>query len=155
MRYFSRLLLVVFLSALPVPLTAAPDLSGRWKLNPAESDFGPTPAPNAASYVISQDGSSLVIDWSWSGPSGDMTGRATYTTNGEETTNTFGDLELTSVAHWEGEILHINSKGSLMGTDMEFVDTWTLETPNQLTVRRHMNSSMGEMEQVLVFERVE
>ena len=131
-----------------------PDLSGKWSLNLDASDFGPAPRPDHLDYTIEQQAAALRIDWEWASSQGDMSGTATYETDGAENHNRFGELELASTACWEGETLKIRSWGELFGSAAEFQDSWTVESSSRLRVTRIMTSSMGELKQVLVFDKV-
>jgi hypothetical protein len=54
-------LLVVAL-ALSVPVTAADQHSGTWKMNPAKSKYSPGPAPKSVTLTVDSDENGIKID---------------------------------------------------------------------------------------------
>ena len=150
----SCLCLVVLVMAAAVSALGAPNLSGGWKANIEKSDFGPFPPPYELTEQIEHKDPSLKITWHLDGEQGEDGGVATFMTDGTETVNLFGDLELTSVVIWEGDLLKFKSRGLLQGSEAEFEESWTVsEDGKTITVNRRMSSVMGEAKQKLVLER--
>ncbi len=147
------LVLIVALT-FPALLFAGADLSGTWRLNAEDSDFGMFPAPDKMTYHIAHRDSKLIIDWDFSGSQRQMNGTATYATDGREVTNTFGKLDLTSKARWDGDVLKVKSWGKMGGNRLEFKDAFILESPTRLRVERIVDGPGGTMNQLMVFDRV-
>lgn len=142
-------LIVLFMSSL---LVAGTDFSGNWTLDTSKSDFGSMPGPNKMTWKATHSDPNLSIAWMLDGSWGLMEGESKYLTNGEPTTNSFGEMTITAKAKWEGSTLRMNSQGELQGSEFSFDDKWELsEDGETLTVTRAMSSSMGDITQILVF----
>lgn len=147
--------ILILVAALVCPaLLAGTDFSGTWRLNAEDSDFGMFPAPEKMTYHISHETSKLIVAWDFTGSRGEMNGKATYCTDGTEVTNTFGKLALTSRAHWDGDVLKVKMWGNSGGESFVFKDTFTLETPSRLRVKRFVDGPGGTVKQIMVFDRI-
>jgi hypothetical protein len=139
---------------LTLPLLAAPNLSGDWKMNASKSDFGPMPAPTSMSMKVTHEDPKLKVESKQSGDQGDFELTANYTTDGKECENKFMDSPMKSVVKWEGETLVISTKGSFGGNEVSIVDKWQMSADGKvLTRNQHFASSMGELDMKVVMEK--
>jgi len=131
-----------------------PNFSGPWKVNNSKSDFGPMPAPQSSTSKIDHKEPNLKIATTWVGDQGERTFEFSYTTDGKENTNSFGNVEFKSKATWEGSTLLIASKGGTDSGEFTMKDKWSLsEDGKTLTVVRAFSGPMGEATQTLVHEK--
>ena len=131
-----------------------PNFSGNWKLNNSKSDFGPMPAPQSITSRIDHKEPNLKIATTWVGDQGERTFEFGYTTDGKETTNSFGNAEIKSKATWEGSTLLIASKGSTDSGEFTIKDKMSLsEDGKTFTLVRAFAGPMGEATQTLVHEK--
>jgi hypothetical protein len=131
-----------------------PNFTGDWKLNTAKSDFGQFPAPSSMTQKVTHDDPSLKAAVKMATDNGDFEFESTYSTDGKETTNTFGPNEMKSVAKWEGDTLTIQTKGQFGDSEVTIQDKWALsEDGKTITIQRHFASSQGEMDQKIVLEK--
>jgi hypothetical protein len=151
----TRLFPFMFLSLVlgMVQAQTRPNLSGTWKVNMSKSDFGRGPAPDARTDRIAHQDPNLKDTITQSNQQGEITYDMNYFTDGRETTNTIRKNEFKSVAHWEGDQLAIESKGSLGGA-VTLKDHWSLsEDGKTLTLQRHAARVIGSTDQKIVFEK--
>lgn len=133
---------------------AKPNFSGTWKLNPAKSDFGAMPAPESRTDKITHEDPALTDSFTQSGQMGKVTAEFKYSTDGKETHNTVRGNEIQNTAKWEGDELVISGKTVLNGADVTMHDRWSLSADGKaLTIRRHVNSPLGETDQKIVLEK--
>lgn len=133
---------------------AKPNFSGDWKLNVDKSDFGPMPPPTSMTMKIDHADPDLKVNTAMSGAQGDMTVDAKYNTEGKETTNQFGPMEVKSTANWEGDELVMNMKFDANGTEITIKGKWSLSADGKtLTQASHFNSPQGEMDVKYVLEK--
>jgi hypothetical protein len=133
---------------------AQPNLSGTWKLDPAQSKFGQMPAPASQVNTITQDGSSIKIAIDQKGSMmGDMAYTESLTTDGQSATWAgMGGSQVTGTAQWQGNALVVDSKTSFQGSDVKIKDTFTLSADgNTLTEVTHAESGMGNFDSTSVF----
>lgn len=131
-----------------------PSFTGDWKLNSAKSEFGQFPAPSSMSQKVTHDDPALKVATKMATDNGDFDFESTYSTDGKETSNSFGPNPMKSVAQWEGEVLTIQTKGQFGDNEVTIKDKWTLsEDGKTITIQRHFASAMGEMDQKLTLEK--
>jgi hypothetical protein len=131
-----------------------PNYSGTWKMNIAKCDFGPLPAPDSRTDVITHNDPALKIDVDSKGGQGDFAGTLSYTTDGKEATNKMGPREVKSTLGWEGNHLVVNSKLMLNDAEITIKSVWTLSDDGKtLTQDAHINSPMGELDTKGVFDK--
>lgn len=136
------------------PAQTRPNLSGTWKVNISKSDFGHGPAPDARTDKIVHEDPNLKDTITQSNQQGEITYDMNYFTDGKETTNTIRKNEFKSVAHWEGDQLSIESKGSFGGVATTLKDHWSLSQDGKtLTLQRHAARVIGSTDQKIVFEK--
>lgn len=145
---------VTLLAACGLLQAAKPDFSGTWKLNASRSDFGAMPAPDSRTDRITHHDPDLTDSFTQSSQMGEVTAEMKYATDGKETINSVRGSEIKTTAKWEGDDLTVNGKGSLQGADFTFADRWSLAADGKtLTIKRHVNSPMGETDQKIVLEK--
>jgi len=95
-----------------------PDFSGTWKMDPAQSDFGGGPAPEAFSRKIQQADPSLILTDEQTSQLGHEKTVRKYTTDAKETTYQWMGSEVKSAAHWEGNTIVIVGKVDAGGAEI-------------------------------------
>ena len=149
---FSSLLLACAFAALPA--IAKPNFTGDWKVNLSKSTFGQMPAPNSMTSKIAHDEPKLKVSNKQSSDRGDFAADFDYTTDGKECTNQIMGNPMKSTLKWDGDTLLIDSEAKFGDNDVDMQDKMTLsEDGKTLTIIRLFKSSMGEMEQKVVFEK--
>ena len=133
-----------------------PNFSGIWKLDPAQSDFGPQTPPNDAQYVIRHIGSKLSFNYTQDG----NTSRVDITPDNEEriTTRT-SEVNTWTRAYWSGETLVLESRerrkfGTQQATGGGWTSRWSLSADgNQLVIERTLKNGEHEAKQKLIYLR--
>ena len=135
---------------------AKPDFSGNWKLNVDKSEFGPIPPPSTMTMKIDHADPDLKVATSQSGPQGDMSYEAKYTTDGKECTNTIGPMEAKSTLKWEGDDLLVDTNLDAGGMQIAIKGKWTLSADGKtLTQAAHINSPQGDIDVKYILEKQE
>src|SRR4051812_48416750 len=133
---------------------AKPNFTGDWTLNATKSDFGPMPAPDKMTMKVDHKDPAMNVSQTQSGPQGEMSYDSKYSTDGTETTNTFGPMEAKSTAKWEGDVLVVNTKLNAQGTEISIVSRWALsEDGKTITQSAHLNSPQGEIDLKYVLDK--
>ena len=133
---------------------AKPNFSGDWKLNVDKSEFGPMPPPTSMTMKIDHDDPNMKVATAVSGPQGDMSVDAKYTTDGKESINSMGPMEAKSTMNWDGDDLAVTTKLDAGGTEIAIKGKWTLSTDGKtLTQATHLTSPQGEVDLKYVFEK--
>ncbi len=133
-----------------------PNFTGVWKLNISKSSFGQIPPPGSQTDTIDDSEPSVKIaEDQKGGMMGDMNLTTTVSTDGKETTSTgMGGTPVTSIAHWDGIALVIDSKTSFQGSDVKIKDTYTLSSDGKtLTEVTHIESGMGNFDTTSVYDK--
>ncbi len=144
----------VLLGVAALTASAKPNFTGNWKLNAAKSDFGAFPAPSSMTQTTTHEDPSLKVSIKMATGNGDFDMESTYSTDGKETTNSFGPNSMKSVAKWDGDILSVQTKGQFGDSEVTIQDKWQLsEDGKTLTMRRHFASSQGELDQTVVLDK--
>ncbi|MGH9664651.1 MAG: hypothetical protein ACRD9L_09535 [Bryobacteraceae bacterium] len=143
-----------FLTVLPVSALAAPNFSGEWKMNAAKSDYGRMPAPNTFERKVTHRDPLLKIVSTQSGARGTSTAELNLTTDGQNCVNKVHDIEVTSVAHWEGDNLLISSTENFHGADIHQIEKWTLSQDGKtLTIGTRVSAPQGQYNILAVFDK--
>jgi hypothetical protein len=133
-----------------------PNFSGTWKLILAKSDFGQIPAPASQVDTIEHNEPSVKISVDQKGGMmGDTSYSTAVTTDGKESKGSgmTGD-PVTSVAHWDGSALIVDSKTSFQGQEIKIKDTFTLSADGKsLTDVTHIESGMGNFDTTSVYDK--
>jgi hypothetical protein len=139
------------------PDEKTPDLSGTWKLDLAKSDFGPIPPPDSQTNVIDHKEPKLKIkSTTKGGMQGDSEAEANYTTDGAESTNKMGPMEVKSTAKWDGKKLVMTSKLDMQGSPLTIKATYELsEDAKVMTITSDIDSAMGQFTLKSVFNKSE
>jgi hypothetical protein len=155
MNRASRLAILVFCAAVvALPLLAAPNFAGDWKLNLSKSDFGEMPPPTSRVDKITHEGVNLAVVTKQSREQGDFNSESKYTTDGKECTNQMFGNPVKSTVKLDGDTLVMNSKGAFQDNEFTVVSKWTLSADGKaLTIDQHFSSSMGEGDSKLVFDK--
>src|SRR6478752_3416471 len=96
---------LVLTGLLALPLAAAPNLSGNWRLNLAKSQYGQFPAPEVMLRTIQHKDPALSMSTYQKGAQGEVTTELKYSTDGKPVVNG----ENKGSAHWEGDKLVIET----------------------------------------------
>src|SRR5579863_187342 len=110
---FTSALRFAFLVAATANLTFAadkPDLSGNWKLDLNNSDFGGAPPPDSFTRRIEHAEPSVILTDEQVSALGPDKAVRKYTTDSKETTYQWMGNEVKSAAHWDGSTLVIVGK---------------------------------------------
>ncbi len=133
---------------------AKPDFTGTWKTNIAKSDFGAMPAPESVTTKIQHKDPKLGVESTSVGDQGEHTITFNLMTDGTETTNQFGPVEIKSKAHWEDKALLIESKAATDNGEITVKEKWTLSDDGKiLTLARNFSGPQGDMTQTVVQEK--
>lgn len=135
-------------------LSAKPNFSGEWSMNPTKSDFGPVPAPTKMVRSIKHDEPNLQIRNQQSGAQGEITSELKYTTDGKESTNTIRGNEVKGTCKWDGDVLVIESKRSIQNIEITQVDRWTLADGGKaMTVESSLKTPQGDFNLKISFDK--
>ena len=147
-------LAAAFAVAIAAPAAAAPNFSGSWKMNASKSDYGPIPAPDKLERKITHEDPSLKMTTVQSGQQGEITSNIAYKTDGSESINKIRDMEIKSVAKWDGDALTVASKRDFQGTEITINERWTLSADGKvLTIVNKINTPQGEFETKVVLDK--
>jgi len=112
-----------------------PNLSGNWKIDLTNSDFG-GPGPDSFTRKIEQNGPSLIMADEQTSAAGVEKAVRKYTTDGKETTYQWMGSEVKSTAHWEGDTLVIVGKLDAGGTEVIVNSTLTISADGKTLTER-------------------
>lgn len=133
-----------------------PNFSGTWKLNTLESDFGLLPAPASRTDVIQHNDPSLKVVTEQVGAQGTQSDVADYVTDGSDCANRVGSRDVKSKVFWQGNDLLIASIVYLDDSQVNSSSVWTLSNAGRtLTQRNHLQIATRDIEQTLVFDKVD
>ena len=176
-RFIAATLLLAAVSVLPAqttpaaapatapaatPATAAPNLSGAWRLDIAKSDFGQVPPPNSETDIIIENGNDLKIAVA---NDSDNTGKQTYllpvTIGGAESATPAGAFSadavfkvLASKAQWKGTTLVVDQKMSYQGSNGTVHSVYTLSADGKVLTRQtHYSLDLGEFDVTYVLDK--
>ncbi len=143
-----------FLAALACA-QAAPDFSGEWKMNVAQSDFGQIPAPEILTRTVKHHEPTLEYKSYQKGVQGEVTTEIKYTTDGKPCVNKVQGGDAKGTAKWQGNNLVIESAREFQGMEITNRDVWTLSTDGKtLTIASHVTiPGQGEFNVNLVFDK--
>ena len=131
-----------------------PDLSGTWKLDTAKSDFGMMPPPDSQTSVIEHKDPKLKVKTTTKGGMQEGESESNYTTDGEQSTNQMGPMDVKSTAKWEGKKLVMHSKADMQGNEILIDLTYSLsDDAKVMTVDLVFKSPMGEGTMKQVFNK--
>jgi hypothetical protein len=136
-------------------LLAAPNFSGEWKLNVAQSQYGPFPAPASMTRKVDHNGGLISMTTTQKGSQGDVTSELRYTIDGKPMTNTMPTGEVKGSARWDGDRLVIESSRQVNDAELKERDVWTLSADGKtLTIAVHITlPQQGEFDVKQVFQK--
>ena len=139
-------IVAVALAAAPAAVRAqqAPNLSGTWELDVAQSSFGMMQGPSKATMVIEHQDPALKITNTQVSARGERTLTSSFTTGGKESRNTGGmGGEVVSTLKWEGATLTSAAKTQIQGNDVSIAEKWAVSSDGKtLTINRTMQAPM-------------
>jgi len=142
--------LLAFALTLPAIADSGRDFSGKWFLDPRQSDIHALSLPSAHSLTVTQR--DLAIQCEGAYPDG-STRRWSYLLDGTETRVQAGNETLSSIVKWEGAALLVNSQVS-GARDYTVMDRWALSNGGAtLTITRQVVLKEGQLEGWLVYSR--
>ena len=149
---------LLLLAASAVAQEARPDFSGKWVLDAAKSDFGPSPPPEFVIHVIEHKEPNIKIVTSQKSIQGETTNERNLTTDGKDNTNKMrlmgGEQEVKSSSHWDGGKLATTMKLDVQGSAVELNDTWELSGGGKvLTIVRAVKTPQGDFTVKTVFNK--
>lgn len=134
---------------------AAPNFSGEWKMDIAQSDFGQVPAPEILTRTINHHDPSLEYKSYQRGVQGEVSTEIKYTTDGKPCVNKVQGSEAKGTARWQGDKLIIESTREIQGMQIANRDVWTLSGDGKvLTINSHVSiPGQGEFDVKLVLNK--
>ncbi len=132
-----------------------PDLSGRWVLDVARSNFGDAPGPVAQMDEIDQVGTTLTIHRTRDIGEGPVPSRFVYQIGGDATRHEVGGQITMTTTRWDGSVLQLHSVIQMPDAQAEVLDRMSLSADrSQLTIQRTIRiAGMAEVAQTLVMTR--
>jgi hypothetical protein len=120
------------------PLALAGLLSGTWEMDPARSEFGPSPRASAMTRRMQVGRDALEMSITQTTPAGEMAGTFRCGIGGESCRNRQGSAETTGSARWEGSTLVVTTTlARLIGPDLTTIDRYQLSADRRtLTMER-------------------
>ena len=154
----SLTVLLLILAASAAAQDAKPDFSGKWVLDAAKSDFGPTPPPEYVTHVIEHKEPNIKVVTSQKSIQGETTNERNLTTDGKDNTNKMrlmgGEQEVKSSSRWDGGKLATTMKLDVQGATVELNDTWELSGRGEvLTIVRAVKTPQGDFTVKTVFNK--
>lgn len=156
MRRFRTALLAALLAVPASPLAAqdVPNLSGTWVLQVAESDFGPLPAPERRTDIITHEEPRLVVQRMTMSQGQEASLELTYAVDGEPHENDAGGAVVVSRLSWDGSVLVMVSTVSSPQGEITLHDRYSLSPDGQtLTQARVLQVQGQEFSQRMVLKR--
>jgi hypothetical protein len=129
--------------------SALPNFTGTWKLDAANSDFGPMPPPDSIVMVIDHREPTLKVTVTQKSQMGDTSNDSTYTTDGKDNVNKMrspaGDQDVKSITKWNGKALATSRTIEAQGMSIGIDDSWELSADGKvLTVNRQLKTPQGD-----------
>lgn len=152
-----RTALLATLLASPASLLSAqevPNLSGTWILQVTESDFGPLPAPERRTDIITHDEPRLVVQRMTMAQGQEASLELTYTVDGEPHENDAGGAVAVSRLSWDGRVLVMITTVSSPQGEVVLTDRYSLGPDGQtLTQARTLQVQGQEFAQRMVLKK--
>ncbi len=125
----------------------ATDFSGTWKLDGAKSDFGPIPAPETMTRVVSQSGDSISIETTQKNEQGEVKTKISFKLDGSASESKTSLGEVKGNAKWEGEKLRIKSTRETQGVEITFDELWALAPDKKsISIANKVGTPQGDFE---------
>lgn len=155
-RSLLPMLALAGLSAACLMAADKPDFSGSWKMDASKSDFGPMPAPDKLEQTIKHVDPNLSFTTVSNGANGENKTDTVYTTDGKESVNKVRNMEVKSVAAWDGDKLVVKSKREVQGMEISLVETWSLSSDGKvLTIVRNASTPQGDFTLTTVMNKAD
>ena len=144
MKRILTLSLLIALAATSVysAQAAKPDFSGAWKFDPAKSDFGQAPPPEALALIVVHKEPAVKITSTQTAQGTTTVNERNITTDGKPNANrlksAMGDQDVTSTSKWVGAALQTSYTLQIQGTPIPTVETWELNSPKLMTITRKL-----------------
>jgi len=139
---------------LSAPVAAAPNFSGKWKLDSAKSNFGPLPAPTVFNRSVNHDDPNMEVETTQSGRQGEVTSKLKYTTDGKESVNTLRGAEVKSVCKWDAETLVITYKRDTPQGEISVEERWKLSEDGKVTtIDSKISGAFGDIDMKTVLNK--
>jgi hypothetical protein len=142
--------MILLASALALCAADKPNFSGKWKLDPAKSDFGPMPGPDKMDRTIKHEDPKMHISTVQAGPQGEMQSEMTYITDGSEFTNKMRGTDVKGTAKWNGDKLIVEYKLDFQGSEIAIKEIWSMEGATMKVVSQ-ISAPQGEFERTMAF----
>jgi hypothetical protein len=156
MKSCTLLLGILLLSSVAIAQDK-PNLSGKWVLDTAKSDFGELPAPESQTNIIEHKDTDIKLTQTIRGqavPGGEASSERRYTTDRKEISNKVGQQEVKSTCKWDGNQLVIDTKLETPSGTTVIKDSWELTGGGkQMVVTRNFKGPQGERTQKLYFNK--
>jgi hypothetical protein len=131
-----------------------PNFSGTWKMNANKSDFGPLPAPSAATRTVEHTDPDMKIKSTQTTDNGEQTSEVAYKTDGSEFTMKRRNMEIKATGKWEGSKLVVKSKFEAQGMEISSAESWSLSADGkELHIITALGTPQGDFEMKLVMEK--
>ena len=155
--FLRRSLLTISALALLANVVSAqdkPNFSGSWKMNATKSDFGPMPAPSAATRTITHTDPELKFKATQTTDNGEQTTEATYKTDGTEFMVKRRNMEIKAIGKWDGAKLVVKSKFEAQGMEISSTENWTLAADGkELHIITALGTPQGDFDLKIVMEK--
>jgi hypothetical protein len=142
-RHDLRIAILILASATVALAADKPDFSGNWKMDPAQSDFGGSPPPDALTRQIEQTDRQLILTDQQSSAVGNDRAVRKYTTDAKETTYQWMGNQVKSAAHWEGNTIVIVGKVDASGTEILVNSTLSLSADGRTLIENDKLTAGG------------
>jgi hypothetical protein len=132
-----------------------PNINGVWKMDSARSDFGSGPVSASRLDRISYNDPNLKDTITQKlNPGAENTYDMNYSTDGKETVNKVRGNTVNSTAHWDGDVLVVDSTVHAL-REQKMNDRYTLSADGKtLTLLRRMTGHF-DTDQKIVFDKQE
>jgi hypothetical protein len=125
-----------------------PNLTGTWKMKLAKSDLGSNAIKSRVDTIENKD-PQLKISTTQDDENGTNTVMRDYVTDGREMTHTILGGERKSSAHWDGNVLVIETK--VTNGDYTIRDRWVLaDDLKSIRIDRELSNAPGRPQRVVL-----
>ena len=147
LRLHTGLCISVSLFFLAAAAADKPNLTGTWKMNPAKSDLGSNAIKSRVDTIEHRD-PQLKITTMQDDENGTNTIVRDYVTDGPEMTHTILGGDRKSSAHWDGNVLVIET--NVMNGNYTIHNRWALaEDHKGIRIDRELSNAPGRPQRVV------
>jgi len=146
---------ILLLTAVFAAAQDKPNLSGKWAVDLAKSNFDPFPPPESRTRVVDHKEPKLKISETTKGQRGEFTFEREITTDGQENKSSMGPNEYVSKSRWDGKRLITEGTLKLQdGTNIDIKETTELsEDGKVMTLKVDLKGPQGEATQKVTFNK--